>query len=286
MDGLQEVLRLRGDFQSLDDIIAMFASWYVRWKEPNSNQLHKSLTACRFDIQGCSIFDSTPRFPLPRWSLLSTTQNDVLSPNLQDVIQRLRHCSDDLILTATAFEKAAQLASFVNTNAHYPQFWRDGATAAKQISQVAHCLLSLPRPNRFSLSSRNSSDLLLTELVKLALLIMIAKLKQEFCLIFVELPALLERFSALLHIATCFDNQFTETVLWASMLVALVEQPDSRQVHVSVISLLMKKVGISTSRDAIEHARQLVWIDVLMKPAVKRLSFEVDCAIHSDPLTR
>lgn len=193
---------------------------------------------------------------------------------------RLRDGSDALAATATALEQAAQLAAFVNENAHHSAFWKDGATATRRIVPFLHHLLSLPRLDD-PIASSTPSELMLTELARLALLIMVARVKLAFSLISDELRSLQQRLSALLHVAPGIDGSFSELVLWACVIVASMEHTESRKMHVDVVSKLMRKTGNETSKDAIESAKQLLWIDVLMDPGVAGLDSEIECACRS-----
>ena len=265
------------------------ASWRLQASEPSRCQvcimvspgnkcnstMRSNLTTCRFDVIGSSILDSNPRFPLFPGPANLTFQQPVLSRPLQALTMRLHDGSAALAATATALEQAAQLAAFVNGNAHDSAFWKDGATATRRIVPFSHHLLSLPRPDDL-IASRTPSELLLTELARLALLIMVAQLKRAFSLISDELRGLQQRFSALLHVAPGMDGSFSELALWACVGVASMEHTESRKLHVDVISDLMRKSGSGTSKDTIESAKQLLWIDSLMDPGVADLDCEID----------
>jgi hypothetical protein len=176
------------------------------------------------------------------------------------------------------------MAMFVNQNAHYPGFWKDGAAAARRITPIMHLLLSFPRPAEFDAVGNISPKITLLELVRLALLIMLTRLKHAFSLISSELHTLLERFSILLCAAPCPDSRFPELSLWASVIVATTDQAERwRNVHISAISTIMRHMGIKSGEDAVACAKQLVWIDALMDNGSINLQSEVNCAAPSFP---
>ncbi|KAJ9610418.1 hypothetical protein H2200_005195 [Cladophialophora chaetospira] len=241
MNGLQNMLRLRGDFKRHDSIIAMFAS-------------------CLND---------------------SSLPQGVLSPPLQRLVLRLSHRSYAYAQIATALEASARLADCVNENAHNAEFWKDAATTAKLMTPITHLLLSMPRLSDCNAASSEYPGLLHAELSRLAMLMLLARLKQAFSLISEETRALGNHYSTLIHTAPCFDDRFSELALWAHITVAIVEQAQSRKMHVDAISMMMKTLGIQNSGEAIQRAKRLVWIDVLMEPGVAPLEVEVERA-HRD----
>ncbi|OCT49020.1 hypothetical protein CLCR_11316 [Cladophialophora carrionii] len=262
MGGLQNILRVRGDFQRLDSTIAMFVSW--------------------FDVLGSSIFDTKPLFPLPRSSTASISHEGTLSTALQRLVLRLSRGPSQDQKIATALESSAQLAAFVNENAHNPRFWKDGATAARRITPIMHLLLSLPRSHEFDASSTVLAEIALSELVRLALLIMLTRLKKAFSLVSDELHTLLERFRLMVSASTCFDWKFPELSLWCSVIVAAMDRAEQRRiVYISAISTSMGNLGIQSGEDAIACAKQLVWIDSLMNTGARSLESELDCATRS-----
>ncbi|KIW65371.1 hypothetical protein PV04_07637 [Phialophora macrospora] len=264
MDGLQNILRLRGDFHRLKSTIVMFVSW--------------------FDVLGSSMFDKKPRFPMPPGFATSTFHQVVLSTSLQGLVLRLSRGSDEDANIAIALQAGGQVAMFVNQNAHSPRFWKDGAAAARRITPVMHLLLSLPRPAEFDAAGNMSPKNTLLELVRLALLIMSTRLKKAFSLVSDELDTFLERFSILVRNAPCVDNRFPELSLWASIIVASMERSDPwRKVHVGAISTLMGSMGIQSGEDAVVCAKQLVWLDALMDSGSIHLQSEINSAGPSSP---
>ncbi|EXJ67458.1 uncharacterized protein A1O5_09471 [Cladophialophora psammophila CBS 110553] len=257
MKGLKDILRLRGGFQALNRTVVMFTSW--------------------FDIVRASVLDCRPRFLLPADVFAPIVQHDISSPSMQDLIVRIRHFSDELAETAIALERTAQLATFVNNNAQNPLFWKDGATAAKRITPVLHFLLSLRRPTDSGSCSNYSTELMLSEVVRLALLILVASVKQAFSLIADELTILQQRFSALLYTAP-YDTHFPELSLWAIIMVASVRSNESNQLHASAVVKLMRGMGIRSGRTAVDIAKCLIWIDECMETNVARFIFDIDRA--------
>ncbi|EXJ56868.1 hypothetical protein A1O7_07212 [Cladophialophora yegresii CBS 114405] len=265
MDGLQNILLVRGNFQRLESTVAMFVSW--------------------FDVLGSSIFDTKPRFPLPQSSTTSTSHQVPLSTALQQLLLRLSDGSDQDKKIATALENSMQLATFVNENAYNQRFWKDGATAARRITPVMHLLLSLPRPLDFEAPSTVLPEIAMRELVRLALLIMLTRLKKACSLVSDELDTLLERFSLMIRTSTYFDRRFPELSLWATVIVATMEQAEQRRnVYVGAISIFMENMGIYLGEDAIARVKKLVWLDPLMDAGARSLEFELNCAARFLPI--
>lgn len=177
--------------------------------------------------------------------------------------------------------EAFRLAKFVNENAQDPLFWKDSATAAKRIVTVTHLLLSLPRPADFIGTSTKYLESSLVELIRLALLIMLARLKREFLLISEDLEHLRKRLSVLSSTATYTDTNFPELALWAYIIVASMERTEARKMHVTAIFALMNKTKDKTSTAAIASSKGLIWINSLMDSGVTTLDFEINNAYHA-----
>jgi hypothetical protein len=235
----------------------------------------KALTSRRFDVVGSAIHDSSPRFSIPAHLIDGPVQRGDLSPSVQALILRLNETSVELGKVGQALERAAYVASFVNKNAHQPQFWKDGANATKLIGPVTHFLLSMPRLPDFTQDSNTYSELLLREMVRLALLILLAGLKKAFSLISGELGPLQEGFSILL-LAPSTYSLFPELSLWAIIVVASLHQGPSRELQIAEIRRAMRDMNIPTGEAAIEVAKNIIWIEVLTVSEVGRLSSEID----------
>jgi hypothetical protein len=236
----------------------------------------ETLTLRRFDVVGSTIRDSSPRFSIPAHLVDGPAQRGELSPSLQALILRLNETSIELGEVGQALERAAYVASFVNKNAHQPQFWKHGANATKLIGPVTHFLLSMPRLPDFTQDSNIYSEPLLREMVRLALLILLAGLKMAFSLISDELGPLQERFSILLLPAPSTYSLFPELSLWAIIVVASLYQGPSREWQIAEIRRAMRDMNIPTGEAAIEVAKNIIWIEALTVSEVERLSPEID----------
>lgn len=223
----------------------------------------KALTLYRFDVVGSAIHDSSPRFSIPVHLVDGPAQRGEPSPSVQALILRLNEASVELGEVGQALERAAYVASFVNKNAHQPQFRKDGASATKLIGPVTHFLLSMPRLPDFTQDGNRYSELLLREMIRLALLILLAGLKRAFSLISDELGQLQERFSILLLLETNTYPLFPELSLWAIVVVASLNQGPSREFQIAEIRRAMRHMNILTSEAAIEVAKNVIWIEAL-----------------------
>ncbi len=235
---------------------------------------------CRFDVLECSISDTKPRFQLPPSFKTPSLPQGVLSPSLQNLLPRLAVSSDTHARIATALAASARLAHFVNQHAQEPHFWKHAVTVARFITPIMHLLLSLPRPAEHNPDGVESSEVIHLELIRLALLIVLARLKQAFSLISEELPILEERFLDLWCTAPYHDERFPELALWAHIIIATREQIPAKDFHANAITMVMKFMRIRNSKDAVQSAKQLVWIDALMNPGAISLESDVGNALR------
>lgn len=234
------------------------------------------LTFRRFDVVGSAIHDSSPRFSIPAHLVDGPAQRGELSPSMQALILRLNETSVELGKVGQALERAAYVASFVNKNAHQPQFWKDGANATKLIGPVTHFLLSMPRLPDFTQDSNTYSELLLREMVRLALLILLAGLKKAFSLISDELGPLQERFSIVLLLAPSTYSLFPELSLWAIIVAASLHEGPSRELQIAEIRRAMRDMNIPTGEAAIKVAKNIIWIEATTVSEIGRLPSEID----------
>ncbi|OQV01780.1 Fungal specific transcription factor domain-containing protein [Cladophialophora immunda] len=258
MNGLNNIVRLRGGIQALNSNIVMFTCW--------------------FDILGASVFDRKPRFPLPPGFSAATFGNNLFSQSMQDLLVRVRNSPAGLADCAIALEKGAQLAAFVNENGGDPSFWKDGARAAKRITPVLHFVLSLRRLTDTDSPSDISSEAVLRELVRLALLILVASVKQAFSLIADELTILLQRFSALVSTAPFIGACFPELSLWAIIMVASLRLNQYNGLHAGATVNVMRAMRIKSGKAAVDVAKGLIWIDELMEMRAPNVIVAIDHA--------
>ena len=240
----------------------------------------------RFDVLECSIFDSKPRFPLPPSFNNPTLPQGDQSPSLQRLLLRLSGRSDGYAKIATALEASAKLAHFVNQHAQEPHFWKEAATVARVMTPIMHLLWALPRPIEHDPAGTESSEQIHFELIRLALLIVITRLKQMFSLISEELHTLEQRFLEFTSTRPCFEERFPELALWAHVVVATRNQTQSRNVQVSAISRLMISMRIQNSEETVQCVKQLVWIDALMDPGITALESDIDNARRPFPTSQ
>lgn len=229
------------------------------------------------DVVGAAAGDFQPRFPVPPQVIHNTLpmpRGDYF-PSLPNLVSRLRRKeSADLELTATALEKAACLATHVNDNWDNPPFWKDSKRASMLIGPLAHFLLSLPRLPVALPGGTLPPEVVLREMVRLALLIILARLKPAFNLVSHEMENLQEQFSRL--VASGIYGDFPEVRLWALIAVASLGEARSRQRYLPEIYPLIDSLTLVTGETAIENAKAIFWIDKLMDSDIEGLSTETN----------
>lgn len=182
-------------------------------------------------------------------------------PLLEAVIQQLQ--TSNLASVAEALEKIALIAHFVNSISNSGSQWQkeDDMTPLYLVGSATHVLLSMPRINP---SNENISPVeLLRELTRLAMLILLAKVKRAYHFTSHE-PCFLEtKFSDLL---LTYPNACGEVLphlqLWAVMTVATLQPQSASQVlYTTHIDNLMSLMRIESTKEAFEMAKNIIWIE-------------------------
>jgi hypothetical protein len=200
-----------------------------------------------------------------------------LPSNLIHLLARLERTGFNLVCLGDGLRQTAQLASYVNRHAQQPQFWKAGVKATTLVGPAAHCVLFIPRLNLLSYLDNAGSCLvlLLQELVRLALLILLATLKKNFSLIADELGLFLERFSVITPlIAGC--SFFPELRLWAYLVAACAGEDTIPQIQMSEIRQAMRDLQIKKSEDAVTVAKNIFWIHSLLDREIERVKEQID----------
>ena len=218
MDGLERILKLRGGLRGLSSCVTFFVFWclYPLSLSVLTVRLMK-LTFERMDVLGSAVDDTSPRFSIPHDVTNITAPSSSNSPWLQSLLRRLRSYScPELDDTATALDRGGQIANVINYKASDLKFWRDGINGTRLIGIHSHCLLSLSRMPDPENSTNISPPVLLRESTRLALLIVLAKLKLVFALVADEIETLEHGLATILSVPTTRHPLDTEIKLWIS----------------------------------------------------------------------
>jgi hypothetical protein len=189
------------------------------WKLLDFGPLDADLT--RFDITNSAVQDIQPQLSYPAEMLDWPAKLEELPSNLIHLLARLESTDFNLVCLGDGLRQTAQLASYVNSHAQQPQFWKAGVKATKLVGPAAHSVLFVPRLDLLSYLDDDGSCLvlLLQEIVRFALLILLATLKRNFSLIADELGLFLERFSVITPLMLGYSF-FPELRLWAYPVAA------------------------------------------------------------------
>ncbi len=232
----------------------------------------RQLTFSREDVVGSVVGDTRPRFPIPTQlpNYDVRAEYTEIFPSLPNLIARLK-TSASLSLTATALERASSLAVYVNKHSHNPEFWEDSKRASMLIAPLSHFVLSLPR---IPMDGIMSPDLTLREMVRLALLAILARLKRAFSLVSEEFYPLTEEFSRLVTSSTC--SGFPELRLWAIISVACLGEIRGKRRCLAGVYQIIGRSSNMTGKTIIQQAKDILWIERLMDLGADELSAEID----------
>jgi hypothetical protein len=154
----------------------------------------------------------------------------------------------------------SSVAKTVNSEAHFPTFWKDEVGAIRLIGPVTHHLLSVARPSLVVNSDANVD--LVRELVRLTCLMLLSRLKSRFSLNFLDMPPLQAKFRcAVAQISGNPDHELEGLILWALLTAALLQTKESRKYLLSHILISSLNKGFSSTLVTLEFVKELLWID-------------------------
>ena len=153
-----------------------------------------------------------------------------MPPALLEVLVKLRTC-DEFQKTASALGATAHLASYVNNNSHNPSFWKDSANALDKITPVMHLILSMQRPTGIMLDERTDPATILREMIRLTLLIFLAKLNNIFSILKIDLTTTVDKFLSIEKHAVRIDVTFSHLTIWSIVTVVVLLEEEKRNFH-------------------------------------------------------
>lgn len=260
MDGLHRIVQLRHGFSGLSEHTQLLAFW--------------------LDVTGCAIHDVTPRFAVPAGLPQDSVRRCKPSPALTATITVLASTmSPNLLQVCRALQQTALVAAFIKENAHKPQFRKADIDAMTLLGPAAHAVLSIPRLAVNDSAIAYTGADILCEVVRLALLILIAGLKKAFSLNADELTVLQQKYEGLLPQASRAFDTCPELGLW-SMLVVACSDPrlTLRQSLITAIRDLMVESNVNTTRELTKVAGSIIWVELLMDVKVESLILDMQNA--------
>ncbi|KAJ9144729.1 hypothetical protein NKR23_g5858 [Pleurostoma richardsiae] len=261
MNGLEHMWRLRGGFEGLGNNIPLITVW--------------------LDLVGAVVFDLRPRFPLPQeMDGAATLPHEVkeISPALRLLCVRLLELSPQLGPAVRALHLTSSVAAVANLNSQAPLFWKGDVGLVKMTGPAFHHLLFMPK---FDVAARRGAHdvpvaVLVVEMARLACLLLLVGLKARFSMPVPEMRPLRERFDNLLAIEPAgWTWEFRGLQLWSLVTAALLRPSQERRHLVGEIRRLTRAQGLAQHHDAIQMAREILWIDDLESCETESLSQEL-----------
>ncbi|KAB5547258.1 hypothetical protein GE09DRAFT_206157 [Coniochaeta sp. 2T2.1] len=258
MDGLERILQLRHCFPGLSDLNCVMSFW--------------------FDLTGSAMHDTAPRFNIPSGMVQQSLPGCEMSSTLTTVLSSLATTGDPpLVLLCRALGQTALVADFINKNAHDPRFWDGGIDTTRVLGPAAHYVLSIPRMTAKSQTCGCARAAeVLCEMARLALLILIARLKSAFSLVGGEMAAFQEKFAGILPLLVheTFDV-CPDLALWSLVVVACSHAGVRPQSLTTTIRECMARLRVGRARDAVEVARSIIWVDLILASEAEGLVLEL-----------
>lgn len=120
----------------------------------------------------------------------------------------------------------------------------------------------------------------LCEMVRLALLIFIARLKKAFSLIADEMAAFQQKFDNILARAHEAFEFYPELVLWSMIVVAQSHPPPRNHSLINAIRHCMASMSTKpyTTWNGITMAKSIIWVEPLMEVESEDLAQEIESA--------
>lgn len=242
------------------------------------------ILTCRFELTGCAVLDAVPRLPIPPGLPQASVMSCEVSTTLADIVRKMASTGACCLLQACkALEQTALVADLLNKNGHKPQFWNGRAESTSILGPAAYYALSIPRMELKSLPRHHAGMQLLCEMVRLALLILVAGMKKAFSLIAGEMAAFQQKFDDLLPLTSEVFAVCPELELWCMIAVACTHGQVRPPALIMRIQEVMARMSISTAAQAIEVASSILWADAVMTTeAARRLIVDIEMLLPLD----
>ncbi|KAI0515313.1 hypothetical protein F5B22DRAFT_607983 [Xylaria bambusicola] len=229
-----------------------------------------------YDLTGAAYRNTLPLFEVPKGSIteIDTRNDSIYFKMLLDSWDR--HCPYLGDIQGALLATAA-VASYVNMRCRDASFWKEDTTAAQLIIPALHAVLSLEgRLLPSDPSDPTFSGIAAREAFRRSSLIFLASLKVKFGVASAELNRHLKDFQEISRIPHVDWTVVPELNLWAHAIVALEAEGEQRSWHVSVIVNMMEGAGFTSSQQAMDVVRGIIWIEALFVDKVESLCRDLD----------
>ncbi|KAI1429936.1 hypothetical protein F5Y12DRAFT_781557 [Xylaria sp. FL1777] len=238
------------------------------------------------DLTGAAYRNEPPIFGMPKDSItdIDTRDDTVYFKMLLDSWNRNCPYLGDI---QSALKATAAVASYVNQHGRTAQFWRDDILAARLLIPALHEVLSLEGRALPSCPSDPAySGTAAREAFRRSLLIFLATLKAKFGVASFELSRHLKDFQEISKIPHVDWARVPELSLWAHAIAALQAGSDQRSWHVSAIVSIMERADFTSSKQALDVVRGIIWVEDLFVDKVETLCHEIDSLVASNTVDR
>ncbi|KAI1757326.1 hypothetical protein F4782DRAFT_548223 [Xylaria castorea] len=262
---LQGLKRLVDDIGGIDEITNPILRFMISWH----------------DLSGASYRNGHPYFGIPRGSITDIdTKSDTMYFKL--LLDSWDESCPHLADIRSALKATAAVASYVNQHYQTSRFWTDDLRAARLLAPALHLVLSLEgRALPSDPLDPAYAGTAAREAFRRSSLIFLGALKAKFGGVTFELGRHLDDFREISQIPHIDWAVVPELNLWAHTIAALERESDKRSCHVSAIVSIMESAGFTSSRQALDVVRGIIWVEVLFADKVEALCHEIDSFLAS-----
>ncbi|KAJ5112876.1 hypothetical protein N7456_001410 [Penicillium angulare] len=262
--GLKRMVQIRDGFKDLNENLQLFASW--------------------FDLVGSAIKDTAPRLQDYSYFQVPSRERVQKSALLAQMIEELGQGSDESGELVLALDEVATVCQFVNLYFRRAGFWRqeNDLSSLQVLGPATYLLLSM---SRFE-STNPSCFLFVHEMMRVALLILLAGLKQAYELAAPEMDLFQSKLYALVTTGTLQEGNFyllPRLQIWALVTASLFQVSEHQiNTYAKEIHKRIPACGFHDGASVLKHSGNILWIERLADTTVlEGLAFNIDQAQSS-----
>lgn len=281
LQGLDRVIQLRGGF---DTVVSRDLRLTLLKYNPIHNANRISMYSmnyaniCSIDVCTSLAQDIPPLFPAPL-NLLQDFPGiylSIVSPTLKDALQRWETTFPNCTDFVSAVMWTGAFSRFIDGGAASSRFWREENTTYYMLF-VLHHVLCIERQD---IGLRGDEELLMREVIRLALLVFLSDFKLRLGLPCGENKSgdmYRGKIKALMQDNPLDWSPFCDFQLWILIVCVAGQQRGSSEWAWSVnkIGLLMLRMGLTSWASVMEIIRGYIWINDLPAHNVHALGDEV-----------